>query len=163
MRSGYYNILPPRCGSDLSELLVAYRKVQGSIINSSILQSVEYYHRKRINTEGKAKVVAAAWGTKLIRCLAALAILHQDDLKKRIRRITATWRNRCFEQMDDHLVHNTLNNTLSKWMFSQTFFSKSSLLLNGQCGIQVRPPIPAGPTFAFTLSFSFPICFFTTN
>ena len=28
--------------------------------------------------------------------------LHQDDLKKRINRITATWRNGCFENMDDH-------------------------------------------------------------
>ena len=38
----------------------------------------------------RQKVVAAAWGTELVKFLAALAILHQDDLKKRINRITAT-------------------------------------------------------------------------
>ena len=35
---------------------------------------------RRINTEEKAKVVAAAWGTELIKVLALLAILHQDEL-----------------------------------------------------------------------------------
>ena len=40
-------------------------------------------HRRWIKKEEKAKVkvVAAAWGTELIQFLAALAILHQDDLK----------------------------------------------------------------------------------
>ena len=33
-------------------------------------------HRRRINTEEKAKVVAAVWGTKFIKFLAALAVLH---------------------------------------------------------------------------------------
>ena len=37
-----------------------------------------------IKTEEKAKLVAAAWGTELIQFLAALAILHQDDLKNRM-------------------------------------------------------------------------------
>ena len=55
-------------------------------------------HIRRINTEEKAKVVAAAWGKELIQFLAAIAILHQNDLKKRINRITATWRNGCFEK-----------------------------------------------------------------
>ena len=31
----------------------------------------------------KAMVVATVWGTKCIQFLAALAILHQDDEKKR--------------------------------------------------------------------------------
>ena len=35
-------------------------------------------------TEEKAKVVAAARGTVLLQTLAALAILHQDDLKNRM-------------------------------------------------------------------------------
>ena len=53
---------------------------------------VGFYHRLRIITEGKAKVVAAAWGKELIQFLAALAILHQDDLKKRMNRIIlAEW------------------------------------------------------------------------
>ena len=43
----------------------------------AIIQSEN--HRRRINTEEKAKVVAAVWGTELIQFLAALAILHQDD------------------------------------------------------------------------------------
>ena len=41
-----------------------------------------YTHRSRINTEDKAKVVAAVWGTELIQFLAALTVLHQDDRKK---------------------------------------------------------------------------------
>ena len=41
-------------------------------------------HRIRIYTKEKAKVVAASWGTKLPEFLAALAILHQDKLKKRL-------------------------------------------------------------------------------
>ena len=40
--------------------------------------------RKKLTTEEKAKVVAAVWGTELIQFLAALAILHQDDLKIRM-------------------------------------------------------------------------------
>ena len=35
-------------------------------------------HRRRIKTEKKAKVVAAVWGTELIKSIAALAILLQD-------------------------------------------------------------------------------------
>ena len=41
-------------------------------------------HRRRINTEEKAKVVAAVWGTEFIQFLAALAILHQDEMKNRL-------------------------------------------------------------------------------
>ena len=40
------------------------------------------FHRKRIYTEEKAKVVAAVWGTELIHFLAAQQILRQDDFKK---------------------------------------------------------------------------------
>ena len=35
-------------------------------------------------TEEKAKVVAAVWRTYLIQYLAALAVLHQDYVNKRI-------------------------------------------------------------------------------
>ena len=41
-------------------------------------------HRRRIYTEDKAKVVAASWGTELLKFLAALAILHEDNLKNRL-------------------------------------------------------------------------------
>ena len=37
---------------------------------------------RKIKSEAKAKVVAAVWRTELIQFLDALAILHQDDLKK---------------------------------------------------------------------------------
>ena len=33
-------------------------------------------HRRRINTEEKTKVVAAVWGTDFIKFLATLAIVH---------------------------------------------------------------------------------------
>ena len=46
-------------------------------------------HRRRINAEEKAKVVAASSGTELIQFLAALC----SYLKKRINIITAIWRN----------------------------------------------------------------------
>ena len=55
------------------------------------------------------KVVVAVWGTELIQFLATLAILHQDDLQKRLNRITATWQNGCFEKMDVPPVHITAN------------------------------------------------------
>ena len=42
-------------------------------------------HRRRIYTEEKAKVVATVWGTEHIQFLAVLAVLHQDDLKKRMK------------------------------------------------------------------------------
>ena len=41
-------------------------------------------HRRGIDTEEKAMVVAAVWGTEWIKFLAALDILHPDDLKKRM-------------------------------------------------------------------------------
>ena len=37
-----------------------------------------------IYTEEKAKVVATDWETEFIQSLATLAILHQDDIKKRM-------------------------------------------------------------------------------
>ena len=36
--------------------------------------------RRKINTEEKAKVVAAVWETELIQFLAVLAVLHQDGM-----------------------------------------------------------------------------------
>ena len=47
--------------------------------------------------------------------------------------------------------------TLTKWMFIQKLFFKSSLLLNGQCSIQVRPltlqrrPLPSLMYLSFFL------------
>ena len=66
-------------------------------------------HRRRIKKEEKAKVVAAVWGKELIHFLDALAIFHQDDLKKKMNRIKAIWWNGFLGQMDDHSVHTTPN------------------------------------------------------
>ena len=66
-------------------------------------------HSQEEQTEVKTKYVAAVWGTKLIQFLAALAIFLQNDLTKRMNRITATWRNGCFGKMDDHPVHTIPN------------------------------------------------------
>ena len=51
-------------------------------------------HKRRIYTltEEKTKVVAAVWGTEFIRILAALAILHQNDMKKEINCTRMIWR-----------------------------------------------------------------------
>ena len=41
------------------------------------------YHRLRINTEEKAKVVAAVWGTEFLQFLSVMAVLHWDELKEK--------------------------------------------------------------------------------
>ena len=41
-------------------------------------------HKRRFYTEEKVKVVVAVWGTNYIQFLAALAVLHQDDMKIRM-------------------------------------------------------------------------------
>ena len=79
-------------------IIILLDQWQACCCSSNLL--VGFNHRRRINTEEKAKVVAAAWGTECIQFLAALAILHQDSLKKRIRIITATLRNGCFEKLE---------------------------------------------------------------
>ena len=61
-----------------------------------IFSRLESY-KIRINTVKKAKVVTAVWGTNLIQILAALAIFDQDDMKKNVNRITATWWNGRFK------------------------------------------------------------------
>ena len=40
------------------------------------------FHRRRIYTEAKAKVVPSVWGAEFIQFLAALATVHQDDLSE---------------------------------------------------------------------------------
>ena len=41
-------------------------------------------HRRRIETEGKAKVVASVWGAEFVQFLAALAVLPSSFWKKRL-------------------------------------------------------------------------------
>ena len=45
-------------------------------------------YRRRIYTEEKAKVVGAVWGTEFIQLLA---VLYQDDMKKRINFTRMIW------------------------------------------------------------------------
>ena len=84
------------------QLEIFCREFPGLVANARYCMCVgnlNHTSRRRINTEENAKVVTAAWGTDLIPFLSALAILlHQDDLKKRINRITA--------RMDDQPVQN---------------------------------------------------------
>ena len=65
-----------------------------TVNKSSKGKIVLLYHRRRIKTEEKAKVLAAAWGegAELIKFLAKLAILHQDDLKNRMNCTRTIWR-----------------------------------------------------------------------
>ena len=45
---------------------------------------LDFVHIRRINTEEKAKVIAAVWGAEFIRFLAELAILPRRILKNRM-------------------------------------------------------------------------------
>ena len=72
---------------------------------SKLVQNEVKTNRRSKKTEEKTKVVAAVWGTELIQFFAARDIFHQDDLKKRMNRIAATWWNGCFGKLDDHSVH----------------------------------------------------------
>ena len=90
-------------------------------------------------------VVAAAWGTELVKFLAALAIF---DLKKRINRITA---NNGMDALKSWMVHTIPNHhPIQKCMdVLKKIFFKSSLLLNGYYTAFKYVPTPAATTFAF--------------
>ena len=97
----------------------------------------------------KAKVVAASWGTELVQFLAALSILHQVVMKKRINRIMATWRNGCFEKMDNHPIHTTENPHPTKMdVLPKTFLQ---IILSAKWLVRhfKYNPKPAATTFAF--------------
>ena len=52
-------------------------------------------YSRRINTEEKVKVVAAAWAAELTQFLAALhtvAISYQDDMKNSMNSTKTIWR-----------------------------------------------------------------------
>ena len=59
---------------------------------SHLLRGERLNHRRRIKTEKKEKVVAAAWGTELIQFVAAITVLYQDSLKNRINSTSTIWR-----------------------------------------------------------------------
>ena len=50
--------------------------------NSLSILHTSTYHRRRIDTEGKAKVVAPVWGAEFVQFLAALAVLSWSIWKK---------------------------------------------------------------------------------
>ena len=43
-----------------------------------------FNHRRRIKTEGKAKVVAAVWEKELVQFLSALDIFHQGNFEEKV-------------------------------------------------------------------------------
>ena len=76
-------------GNQFSPLPPPPRAEEGYTRVTSVIQCK---HRRRIKTEEKVKVVAAVWGTELIKFLAVLTILHQDDLKKGINSSYSSYR-----------------------------------------------------------------------
>ena len=69
--------------ADIEDLI----RLQGPLTEDAVLKTLQarFYNKKfqvgvgdkyKINTDEKAKVVAAVWGTEFIHCLAALDILH---------------------------------------------------------------------------------------
>ena len=99
--------------------------------------------QKKKQIDEKAKVVAAVWGTEFIQFYAALQILHQDDLKKRMIRRMDAWRNGCFRKIDGS--HHT------KQQPSQNGYSSKKISSNHPCCLlasaalnrQQRRPLPA--------------------
>ena len=60
--------------------LIKPTKVEGF---AHLVQYRLYYsYRRRLNTEAKAKVVAAVWGTECIQFLTASASLYKDDFEE---------------------------------------------------------------------------------
>ena len=110
----------------------------------------DLYHRIRIKTEEKTKVVATVWGTEFIQFIATLAIFLQDDLKKKRKRKTATGQNGCcFGKMDDHPVHTIPNHqpikmdVLTTTFFLQIILSKWLLRHSSTSPNQQRRPLPS--------------------
>ena len=53
-------------------------------VGALLVSFVKWTYRRRIYTEEKTKVVADVWRTEFIQFLSALAVLHQDDMLKRM-------------------------------------------------------------------------------
>ena len=110
----------------LSSVLV-WSLVAGQLtaINILDLRSVRQ-HSRRIKTEEKAKVFAAAWGGhNFFQFLAELAFLHQDDWKKWMNRVTANERM-IYTIPNRHLAKMVV---LLKWLFSQNGCSPKMVVL----------------------------------
>ena len=59
-----------------------YRSYQGITAPRRGAGGIPLTHRRRINTEEKAKVVAVVYRTEYIKFFAVLAVLHQDDFEE---------------------------------------------------------------------------------
>ena len=73
-----------------------------------------------------------------------------------MNRIKATWRNGCFDKMDDNPVHTIQTTTLPKWMFSQNTFVQ--IILAAKWSVRHSTTTMA-PTFAFSFVFILLLCF----
>ena len=103
-----------------------------------------------MKTEVKAKSSLLFRGMELIQFLAALAIFHQDDLKKRMSNgVTATWWNECFGHPVHTIpnIHPTKIDVLPKTLV-QIILAASAIFK--------YVPQPTATNFAF----SFPLSFF---
>ena len=89
-------------------------------------------------------------GTEFIKLFAAPAVYLApwDDLKKRMNRITATWRSGCLNKMDDHLVHTTPNHHPTKMDVHPKTFLPIILAAKWFVRHSNTSPQPAATTFA---------------
>ena len=99
-------------------------------------------------TEEKAKVVPAGWGTRLIPFHAALCRdLAPGWFEEKVNRRKDTWWNGCFGKMDDQSVLTTPNQHTPKMGDLQKCSFKSSVLLNGN--VTSTSPQTAATTSVF--------------
>ena len=109
------------------------------------MQCTYMHHRRRINT----KVDATVWGTEFNQLLATLAILYQDDLKKRINTIMATWLNVYFGKMAETYTKPLApSQNESSPTFIQIILAAVKFMASA--AFRFVPP-PTATTFAFKL------------
>ena len=95
-------------------------------------------HWRRIRQKRRQRSSLLAGGQNLFNSMPHSRFSTKMIWKKLwIEERMYTWRVECFGKMDDHLILQQQTTTLTKWMFFQKPFFKSSLLPNG---IQVCSP-----------------------
>ena len=89
-------------------------------------------------------------------------IVHKDDLKKRINRITAAWQNGCFE--NDHPVYTIPNHHPTKMdVLPTNFFLQIILAAKWLVRHSSTSPLPTATTFAFPSVFICLLLWILTN
>ena len=117
---------------------------------SQLFTMIYYFHRRRIKTEEKAKVIPAAWGTELIQFLAALAIWHhagwfeEKDEYYSTMAISVDWMLWKMDDQPDHTIPPPSQSGCSP----QNFFSNHPCCLMVSAAFKFVPQ-PAATTFAF--------------